>query len=51
MAFLVSGHTYHLDEAQKTQMQWDAVQARAREFVRQHPGAASLQDISKEMAK
>ena len=51
VAFLVSGHTYNLNEAQKTQMQWDAVQARAREFVQLHPDAASLQDISKEMAK
>lgn len=51
VAFLISGYAESLTDAQKKEVQWDAIRARALEFMRQHPDAAGLQQIGEKIKK
>ncbi|WP_159917468.1 hypothetical protein [Pantoea sp. 18069] len=51
VAFLISGYAKNLDESQKAELQWNAVQARAQELILRYPNSAGLQEIGKEMAQ
>lgn len=49
VAFLVSLHAKGLSEAQKRDLQWHAIHARARELIRRYPHAAGLQELGGQM--
>ena len=49
VTFLVSGYAENLTDAQKKEVQWEAIRARALEFMRQNPDASSLQQIGEKI--
>lgn len=49
VAFLVSLHAKGLSEAQKRDLQWHAIHARAQELIRRYPHAAGLQELGRQM--
>lgn len=49
VAFLVSLHAKGLNEAQKRDLQWHAIHARAQELIRRYPYAAGLQELGRQM--
>lgn len=49
IAFLITGYAKNMDTSQRTALQWDAVQARARDLIEQNPDSPSLQYVLRDM--
>lgn len=51
IAFLISGYAKDMDDSQRAAVQWNAIQARAREMVHLNQNSLGMQAIAKDMAK
>jgi len=49
VAFLISPYARSMSGSQRSALRWDAIELRAREFMRQNPDSSGLQQIGQEM--